>query len=143
MTTLAEIDAAAAIRDPLERARALLRLLEAHQVLGAQLGAMRRDAIEAAVAGGMTHTQVAAALGVTQSRISAMLRRGEPERLPSVTTGWLSDKKTAIASLAIIGSRSAATDNDAIDQAEAALVQLLRRCAYTVRHGPVGVGAEV
>src|ERR1700759_3651341 len=103
MTTLAEIDAAAAISDPLERARALLRLLEAHQALGAQLGAMRRDAIEAAVAGGMTHTQVAAELGVTQSRISSMLRRGDTERLPSVTTGWLSNQAEPLAALAIIG----------------------------------------
>jgi hypothetical protein len=139
----AEMEAAGSIADPLERARVLTDLLAAHRTAGDAMAAMRRDAINAALAAGVTRDQVASALGVSGPRISQMRRVADPEPSPAVVTGWQGKDPAPVAAIAITGSRGGDTDAEAISAAALALAGLLLRRAYSLSHGPVGVGAEV
>lgn len=75
--------AAEALPDPLARARALHRLIEDHQSEVERLSPLRRDALlELTTSGGMTQTEAGAALGISKSRVSVLLKgtKGRPER---------------------------------------------------------------
>lgn len=143
MPSQADIDATAAIADPLARFRALRDMQDAHRAEAARMGALAREAISEAIARGMNRAQVAAALGVSGPRISQILRAPDPDPAPPVVTGWRGDDRGPVAAIAITGSRAADTDAEAIGEAVRALTDLLLRRAYSVSHGPVGVGAEV
>ena len=132
---------AAAIEDPIERARALGRILTEYQAIVTNASRMRRQAIEEALASGMTQDQVAKAVGLSPGRISQMRKAGTAS---PVVTGWSLDPSTApIYRVAICGSRADGTNGEVIDAAIRALAALLQRHRFEVKHGPVGVGIEV
>lgn len=72
---------AAQIPDPVERARALTRLMVEDQALTEQAARYRRHAIGEARAEGLTLEQIGAALGVTPGRVSQM-GKGSAARAP-------------------------------------------------------------
>lgn len=79
---------AAAINDPIERARALTRLMTEDQGLMTQAAAYRRHAIAEARTKGLTLEQIAAHLGVSPGRVSQMgkgpaAKAPEPPREPA------------------------------------------------------------
>ncbi len=130
---------AISIKDPIERAKYLLQMIDEQQGVLAEAGRLRRAAIVEARDAGLTQEEIARALGVTPGRVSQM-----GKGVNYVVTGWFSDADTDIEpSVAIIGSRSGVTDHEAIDEALTALAALLVRRRLRVTHGPVGVGIEV
>jgi hypothetical protein len=145
---LRQLDAAASIADPVERVRALARLVTRYEGLVRDTARLRRQAIiDALTAPGMTQEQLARALGVSPGRVSQMRKAAAgtaAESTEPVVTGWLAGpgQETAVR-VAISGSRSAGTNAAHIDAAVPALAALLMRRRYAVSHGPVGVGAEV
>jgi DNA-binding GntR family transcriptional regulator len=72
---------AAQIADPIERARALTRLMIEDQALTEQAARYRRHAISEARTAGQTLEQIGAALGVTPGRVSQM-GKGPAARAP-------------------------------------------------------------
>ena len=142
---LRQLDAAASIADPVERVRALARLVTRYEGLVRNTAKLRRQAIiDALAAPGMTQEQLARALGVSPGRVSQMRKAAAAGSAEPVVTGWLAapGQETAVR-VAICGSRSAGTNAAHIDAAVHALAGLLMRRRYAVSHGPVGVGAEV
>lgn len=73
---------AAALADPIERAKALTQLMTATQGLMELAARYRRQAIADAREAGMTREQVAAALGITPPRITQM-SKGPAARAPA------------------------------------------------------------
>ena len=144
---LRQLDAAASIADPVERVRALARLVTRYEGLVRDAARLRRQAIiDALAVPGMKQEQLARALGVSPGRVSQMRKAaaGAAESVEPVVTGWLAGPgREALARVAICGSRSAGTSAAHIDAAVPALAGLLMRRSYAVSHGPVGVGAEV
>lgn len=127
------------IRDPIERARFLLRVIDEQQGVLAEAGRLRRAAIVEARDAGLTQEEIARALGVSPGRVSQM-----GKGVNYVVTGWFSSSESDLEpSVAIIGSRSASTDGHAVDAALRALGDLLTRRRLRVTHGPTGVGIEV
>jgi hypothetical protein len=142
------LDAAASVADPVERARALTQLIGDYQELVTTATALRREAVTAALGGGMTQDQVARAIGVTPGRISQMRKaaagKAAADAAEPVITGWLAaDPSRAPAHVALCGSRAASTNGEHIDATVTSLAELLMRQRYAVSHGPVGVGAEI
>ena len=132
---------AAAIDDPIERARTLSRLLTEYQAVVTNASKLRRQAIEEALASGMTQDQVAKAVGLTPGRISQMRKAGAPS---PVVTGWsLAATTEQPHHVAICGSRAADAHEEVIDAAIRSLAGLLLLYRFQVNHGPVGVGIEV
>ncbi|GAB3751934.1 hypothetical protein [Microlunatus parietis] len=132
---------AAEIEDPIERARTLSRLLTQYQAAVTDASRMRRQAIEEALAAGMTQDQVAKAVGLTPGRISQMRKAGAPS---PVITGWsLAASAEQPHHVAICGSRTDDAPRQIVDAAVRALAGLLLRHRFQVNHGPVGVGTEV
>lgn len=78
LRTLQEV---AAIADPVERARALTRVMAQEQGLVEEAAKIRRAAIAEARDAGMTQEEIARALGVTPGRVSQM-RKGPAARAP-------------------------------------------------------------
>lgn len=145
------LDTAAAIADPVERARTLTQIVSEYEALVREAARMRRLAITDAVTSGMSQEQLAKALGVTAGRVSQMRKAaadktaGEAAPLAEpVVTGWLAaEHSEPIARLAICGSRARGTNDEAISAVIPALAGLLMHQPYAVSHGPVGIGAEV
>ncbi|MEU4836572.1 UTRA domain-containing protein [Streptosporangium sp. NPDC023615] len=71
----------AQLRDPIERARALSRLMTEEQGLVTEAAKMRRQAIAEARESGMTLEEIGAKLGVSPGRISQM-KKGPTARAP-------------------------------------------------------------
>lgn len=66
-----ELAAVRAETDPIERGRKATELLEAYRARAAELARLRSNAIEEAASdGGMSHGQLAAALGISPGRLS-------------------------------------------------------------------------
>lgn len=131
----------AAIDDPIERARTLSRILTEYQAVVANASRMRRQAIEEALASGMTQDQVAKAVDLTPGRISQMRKASAPS---PVVTGWALEASTEPAHrVAICGSRTDGTVSEVVDKTIRALAELLHLHRLQVQHGPVGVGMEV
>lgn len=127
------------IRDPIERARFLLRVIDEQQGVLAEAGRLRRAAIVEARDAGLTQEEIARALGVTPGRVSQM-----GKGVNYVVTGWSSPAESDIEpTVAIIGSRSGSTDGQVVDEVLRALGELLIRRRLRITHGPVGVGVEV
>jgi DNA-directed RNA polymerase specialized sigma24 family protein len=61
--------------DPLERARLCIEDMEGHRQAIARLAEMRAEAIREALAEGMSRSEVARALGVSQAAITKLLAR--------------------------------------------------------------------
>lgn len=74
--------ATAAIADPLERARALERLMTDGAALSVEAARYRRDAIAQARANGLTPQQIGAALGVSPGRVRQIPPSDQPARAP-------------------------------------------------------------
>jgi len=72
---------AASVQDPVQRARALTRLMTQDQALVAEAARYRRQAIAEAREQGATLEQIAAQLGVTPGRVSQM-RKGPVAKAP-------------------------------------------------------------
>src|SRR5258708_2003161 len=72
---------AAAISDPIERARALTRLMTEDQGLMTHAASYRRHAIAEARNNGLTLEQIGGGLGVTPGRVSQM-RKGPAAKAP-------------------------------------------------------------
>jgi hypothetical protein len=71
----------AKLRDPVERALAAHRLIDAYQAEITELAALRRDALHELLASGKTQAQVADLLGMSRARISQVLAgTSKPER---------------------------------------------------------------
>jgi hypothetical protein len=144
---LRQLDAAAAIADPVGRIRALGGLVAQYEGLVRTAARLRREAITAAITGGMTQEQLARELGVSPGRVSQMRKAATGttrETESRVLTGWLAGTVVeAPANVAICGSRAAGTSARHLDAAVLSLGALLTRRRYLVSHGPVGVGAEV
>jgi hypothetical protein len=140
---LGRLEAAAAIADPIDRARALSGLVGLYEGLVRDAARLRREAIIDALSG-RTQEQVAKALGVTPGRISQMRKAAAyVQAAEPVVTGWAAAPGPATARVAICGSRAPGTSAEHIDAAVLALAELLMHRRYAVTHGPVGVGAEV
>lgn len=77
---------AARIADPVERARALTRLMTTDQGLMTQAATYRRHALAEARATGMTDAQLAGKLGVTPGRVS-QISKGPAARAPEQPAG--------------------------------------------------------
>jgi hypothetical protein len=78
---VAELEAVASIRDPMERAKRATDLVQDHQDAVAELSLIRRAAINELVASGVTHKEIAENLGVERARIGQLLSSGpKPER---------------------------------------------------------------
>lgn len=143
---LRQLDAAAAIADPVERIRALGSLVTQYEGLVREAARLRRQAIIDAITAGMTQDQLARELGVSPGRVSQMRKAAgtPPEPESRILTGWLSESaEGAPASVAICGSRSSGTNAKHLDAAVLALADLLMHRKYMISHGPVGLGAEV
>jgi hypothetical protein len=79
---LTNFSAVFAIEDPEDRAKALSRLIEQNQADGHELSRLRRETLSTLLGMGRTQTELAAMLGITRSRVSAMLASGtRPERI--------------------------------------------------------------
>lgn len=145
------LDTAAAIADPVDRARTLTQIVSEYEALVREAARMRRLAITDAVASGMSQEQLAKALGVTAGRVSQMRKAAADKAAATagpladpVVTGWLAaDAPEQVARVAICGSRAPGTNGEQISAAVSALADLLMRQPYAVSHGPVGIGAEV
>jgi hypothetical protein len=145
---LRQLDAAAALADPVERVRALARLGARYEGLVRDAARLRREAIiDALAVSGVTQEQLARALGVSAGRVSQMRKAAAGAAAQAnepVVTGWsIEPGPDAPAQVAICGSRSAGTSAGYIDAAIRSLAGLLMRRRYAISHGPVGVGAEV
>jgi predicted transcriptional regulator len=78
---VSDVENAAKISDPKERALAANALIDDHQTAIAELSRIRREALEELLAGGMSQTQLAELLGMSRSRMSQVLTAGKrPER---------------------------------------------------------------
>ncbi len=77
---------AAGVRDPIQRARALTRLMTQDQALVTEAARYRRQAIAEAREQGATLEQIASQLGVTPGRVSQM-RKGAAARSPDPSSG--------------------------------------------------------
>ena len=78
---MAELEAVAGIRDPIERAKRATELVEDHQDAVIELSRIRREALNELVARGMTQREIAEHLGTTRARIGQLLSSGpKPER---------------------------------------------------------------
>jgi hypothetical protein len=131
---------AAAIADPLERARVLQQLQADHQEISNRAARLRKVAIEAAVSGGMSKAEVARALGRSAGLITQLTAPPPP-----VITGWLAPPAapgTALLRVALCGSHAAGTDGEMITAARAALAEVLMHARVQVSNGPVGFGIE-
>lgn len=138
------LDAAASIADPVDRVRALARLVTHYEGLVRDAARLRRQAIIDALAAGMTQEQVARALGVTPGRVSQMRRAAGAAADARVVSGWLAGSgPESPASVAICGSRAPGASAGHVDAAVLSLAGLLMRRRYMISHGPVGIGAEV
>lgn len=82
---LRTLQEAAAITDPLERARQLTRLMNEDQGLMERAAAYRRHAIAEARTQGKTLEQIGAAIGVSPGRVSQM-RKGPAAQAPEPTS---------------------------------------------------------
>jgi hypothetical protein len=138
------LDAAASIADPVDRVRALARIVTLYEGLVKDAARLRRQAIADALATGLTQDQVARALGVSPGRVSQMRRAAGPPTDARVVSGWLAEPgPDSPVSVAICGSRSPGASAGHVDAAVLSLAGLLMRRRYVISHGPVGVGAEV
>lgn len=148
---LGSFEAAAAIADPLERARAYSHLVSHLEDLKREAARGRNAAVSEAIDAGIKQEQVAAAMSVTPGRISQMRKAAlgqpgaEPDQAGPVVTGWAAGPGPVAARIAICGSPRGLKDAEAEQVAAVvpALAELLMRCRYAVSIGPVGVGAEV
>src|SRR4051794_38095949 len=77
---------AASIADPIDRARALTRLMTEDQGLSEAAARYRRQAIADAREKGLTREQIASALGVSPPRIT-QISRGVAEHAPEPPAG--------------------------------------------------------
>lgn len=78
VTVADEVAAVRAIPDPLQRAQQAGQLLAEFSSASADLGAIRREAMETLTADGMTPAGLADALGVSRARVSQLMRSGPP-----------------------------------------------------------------
>jgi transcriptional regulator with XRE-family HTH domain len=74
----ADLKALANVPDAAERAKEAGALLDRYQAALAELSRIRREAVEELIAGGMSHAQIAEALGVSRGRISQLTKAGPP-----------------------------------------------------------------
>lgn len=68
----------AAINDPAERARVATQRISEHQRAVNRLAAIRREAIAELRAAGLSHAEVAAAMGITRGRAAQLQRTRFP-----------------------------------------------------------------
>ncbi|ALG05772.1 sigma factor-like helix-turn-helix DNA-binding protein [Kibdelosporangium phytohabitans] len=73
---MTDAEGVAAISDPIERAQRAGALIDEHQEAVAGLSKLRRDALEEALATGMTQTEIASRLDMTRGRVSQLLQAG-------------------------------------------------------------------
>ena len=69
------------VPDPVARAKEAAGLLDRYQAVVNELSRIRRESVEEMIAAGMSHAQIAEALGVSRGRISQLTKAGPaPER---------------------------------------------------------------
>ena len=69
------------VPDPVVRAKEAAGLLDRYQAVVNELSRIRRESVEEMIAAGMSHAQIAEALGVSRGRISQLTKAGPaPER---------------------------------------------------------------
>ena len=72
------IEALADVADPGSRAKQASGLLDGYQAAVGELSRIRREAVEEMIGSGMTHAQIAQALGVSRGRVSQLTKAGPP-----------------------------------------------------------------
>lgn len=72
------IEALAEVADPGSRAKQASGLLDEYQAVVGELSRVRREAVEEMISSGMTHSQIAHALGVSRGRVSQLTKAGPP-----------------------------------------------------------------
>jgi hypothetical protein len=85
----ADIEAVQGLSDPLKRAQQASELVADYQVAVTELSRIRREALEALIAQGMTHSQLAELLGMTRARIGQLLASGPRSERAFLGTGSL------------------------------------------------------
>lgn len=73
-----DLKALAGVPDPVHRAKEAGGLLDRYQAALGELSRIRREAVEEMIAGGMSHGQIAEALGVSRGRVSQLTKAGPP-----------------------------------------------------------------
>src|ERR1043165_8291797 len=73
---MTDVERVAGVSDPIERAQEAGTLIDVHQEAIAGLSKLRREAIEQALATGLTQTQIASRLDMTRGRVSQLLQAG-------------------------------------------------------------------
>jgi hypothetical protein len=73
-----DVEALRAVGEPLERAKLAGDLQDRLTTLGKEVSRIRREAVEELLQGGMSQTQVAAALGMSRGRVSQLVASGPP-----------------------------------------------------------------
>ena len=73
-----DIKALSDIPDAADRAREASGLLDRYQATLGELSLIRREAVEDMIASGMSHAQIAEALGVSRGRVSQLTKVGPP-----------------------------------------------------------------
>ena len=74
----ADVKALADVPDAVQRAKEAAGLLDRYQSALGELSRIRREAVEEMIAGGMSHGQIAEALGVSRGRVSQLTKAGPP-----------------------------------------------------------------
>ncbi len=64
------------VPDPVVRAKEAAGLLDRYQAVVNELSRIRRESVEEMIAAGMSHAQIAEALGVSRGRISQLTKAG-------------------------------------------------------------------
>ena len=73
-----DLKALADVPDAARRAKEAAGLLDRYQAALGELSRIRREAVEEMIAGGMSHSQIAEALGVSRGRVSQLTKAGPP-----------------------------------------------------------------
>jgi DNA-binding GntR family transcriptional regulator len=134
MRTLREV---AAIADPLERARALQRLMNESTGLSVEAARYRRDAIAEARAEGLTPPQIAAALGVSPGRV----RQIPPERAGEREPAAKAPAASAVPAPGVLVQRALPTDPDVRGSVSLFLVEAERQ-GITAERRMLYIGLE-
>jgi transcriptional regulator with XRE-family HTH domain len=78
MTMDADLKTLADMPDAAHRAKEAAGLLDRYQAAVNELSRIRREAVEEMIASGMSHAQIAEALGVSRGRVSQLTKAGPP-----------------------------------------------------------------
>jgi hypothetical protein len=84
-----ELKTLAEMPDAVQRAKAAAGLLDRFQSVVGELSRIRREAVEEMIATGMSHGQIADALGVSRGRVSQLTKAGPPPERAFWGTGAL------------------------------------------------------